>query len=67
MRLIEADAGEVVYDFLKRMLNEVNNSCNNAIMAKHNGTIIIVYKESLLNDLCDKFDLQRKINNLKGE
>ena len=64
---IQANCGEMVYDFLQRALEEVNSSCYNMVEATHNTTTVRVYQNSLMEDLCDKFDMQRSINLLRGE
>ena len=58
MSTIQANPGESIYDFLQRALQETKSSTNNAVKIKHNTTSIVVYKDSCLNDLCEKFDLQ---------
>jgi hypothetical protein len=64
MQIIEAESGEMIYDFLLRVLaNAYRHS--EVFKARHNTTEIVVYPESHIKDLCDKFDMQRKINNLR--
>lgn len=54
-------AGGMVYDCLKRCLAHVKQSSNNAMTTTINGVTIVVYKDSCIEDLCDKFDMQREI------
>jgi len=61
MKFINADPGEGVYTFLNRVLNE---ALNNTITfeATHNDITIVVYPQSCINDLCDKYDLTKKLS-----
>ena len=54
-------AGGTVYDCLLRCLNHVKQSNHNAMTTTVNGITVVVYKESCIEDVCDKFDMQRKI------
>jgi (2Fe-2S) ferredoxin len=62
---LQANAGEMIYDFLSRALYTAYES-NCTLEACHNDVIIIIYPDSVINDICDKFDMQRVINKLKG-
>lgn len=67
MRVIYADIGQSVWDFLKNALATVKAGNENACYAQHNETRIVIYKDSSIVDLCDKFDLQAKINRLESQ
>lgn len=54
-------AGGSVYDCLKRCLSHVKQSENNAMTTTINDVTIVVYKDSCMEDLCDKFDMKRII------
>jgi len=62
MEILDANPGEMVYDFLVRAIKEVKNSSCNAKFVKHNDVQIRVYQHSYIEDLCDKFDLQQALN-----
>lgn len=64
---LQANNGECVYNFLCRAAEEVQKSSWNRIEATHDNVTILVYKDSCIEDLCDKFGMQIKINQLKGE
>ena len=62
---LKANAGEMIYDFLTRVQNTAYESeCT--VQAIYNTTTITVYPDSIINDICDKFDMQRMIDTLKG-
>lgn len=65
MPLVEANIGEHIYDFLKRVLELVRDSYWNGIVAKHNDIEVVVYQSSCLHDICDKYDMQVKIIRLE--
>ncbi|AHK11292.1 hypothetical protein S14_183 [Shewanella sp. phage 1/4] len=54
-------AGGTVYNCLERCLQHVKQSNDNAMTTTVNDVTIVVYKESFMSDLCDKYDMQRKI------
>lgn len=65
MPTIQANMGEHIYNFLQRAIQEVNASTWNGMIAKHNDVEVFVYQGSLIGDICDKFDMQTKINRLQ--
>lgn len=65
MPIIEAKLGESVHDFLQRAIKEVNEGDWNGNIAKHNDVKVRVWKGSLIEDICDKYDLQVKIIRLE--
>lgn len=67
MRVIHAEAGQSVYDFLLDALGKLCWSNENACYVQHNETRIVIHKDSSIVDLCDKFDLQAKINRLESQ
>lgn len=58
---IEACAGETVYSFLERALWEARDK-KIYFKATHNGISIFVHPKSCIEDLCDKYALQRMID-----
>jgi len=54
-------AGGTVYNCIQNCLRYVQQSSNNAMTTTINEVTIVVYKESFISDLCDKYDMQRKI------
>lgn len=62
---LQANAGEMIYDFLTRASYTAYCS-GNTVQAIHNTTRINVYPDSIIDDICDKFDMQRMIDTLKG-
>lgn len=54
-------AGGTIYYCLEQCLKDLNCSPDNAFLCTINDVSIIVYKNSNLSDLCDKFDLTRKL------
>ena len=64
MQIIQAECGEMIYTFLKRV---VDTACTESTVfkARHNTTEVIVYPDSSMSDICDKFDMQTKINRLQ--
>jgi hypothetical protein len=67
MNIVQATMGEMVYTFLERVIEEVKNSPYNAMIARHNGVNVVVHKESCIQDICDKFDMRRKIERLESK
>lgn len=64
--LVEANCGEHIYDFLKRVLQEARDDLHcNGLVAKHNDIEVVVYQSSCLHDICDKYDMQVKIIRLE--
>ena len=61
MEHYEQDFGGTVYNCLNRCLAHVKLSNNNAMTTTVNEVTIVVYKDSCIEDLCDKFDMQSKI------
>ena len=50
-----------VYGCLEACLEELKSSSDNACKCEVNDITITVYKNSCIEDLCDKWDMQRKI------
>ena len=67
MNIIQTTMGEMVYTFLERAIEAVKNSPYNAIHARHSGVNVVVHKESCIQDICDKFDMQVKIERLESK
>jgi hypothetical protein len=63
---LQANAGEMIYDFLSRAQNTAYES-NCTLEACHSDTFVIVYPHSIIDDICDKFDMQRVLNKRKGK
>lgn len=59
MKFINADAGESVYCFLNRVLNDAEFE-GMTFRATHNDVTVNVYPQSCITDLCDKYDLTKK-------
>jgi len=60
MKFLEATPGETVYDFLNRALNMAHDEVK-CIQATHSGTTISIYPQSYIQDLCDKYDLAKRL------
>jgi hypothetical protein len=60
MKFLEADAGESVYNYLCRALDVARDGVL-TLQATHNGVVIVVYPQSCIHDLCDKYDLTQKL------
>lgn len=58
---MNATPGEGAYTFLNRVLNESFFE-NKIIQAIHNGIEITVYPDSYIKDLCDKYDLTKRLS-----
>lgn len=58
---ISAEPGETVYSFLSRAQHEAWER-SIYLKATHNDVSIFVHPNSCVEDLCDKYDLQRKID-----
>ncbi len=65
MPVVEAQLGEHIYFFLQRVLEEVRTSHRNGFVAKHNDVEVVVYQNSTIHDICDKYDMQVKIIRLE--
>lgn len=61
MKFINADPGESIYLFLNRVLNAAFNT-GITFEATHNDITIVIYPQSCIHDLCDKFDLTKKLS-----
>jgi hypothetical protein len=70
MRTLKANLGEIVGNFLKRAVTEAWIE-KDEVIAIHDDVAVVVHPNSLINDICDKFDMQVKImrleHKLKGE
>jgi len=62
---IKAELGENLYTFTQRVIKQAFLS-NSEVMATHNGVTIRIYSDSCEYDVLDKFNMQRTINNLRG-
>lgn len=60
MKFISADKGETVYEFLNRVLNMAHDGVI-TYQATHNDVTIVVYPQSFISDLCDKYDLTQRL------
>ena len=60
MKFLNATPGESVYDFLNRALFEAEHEVI-TIQATHNGIDVVVYPKSCIQDLCDKYDLAKRL------
>jgi hypothetical protein len=67
MLIIQANPGEWVYNFLSRALKELVESNYSTAKATQYSTTITIYRKSYVEDLCDKWDMQRKIDILHGD
>jgi hypothetical protein len=63
MKFLEATPGESVYNFLCRALDVARDGVL-TLQATHNSVVIVVYPQSCINDLCDKYDLTQKLKSL---
>lgn len=54
-------AGGTVYNCISRCLEYVKKSGNNAMTTTINEVTITVYRQSCIEDLCEKFDMQSAI------
>jgi hypothetical protein len=59
-----ARAGETVYNFLERSLNELKKGRSSYVRCTHNGVSITIYRDSYINDLCEKYDLTRALEQI---
>jgi hypothetical protein len=64
MKFINADPGEGVYTFLNRVLNSAFNTTI-TFEATHNNITIVVYPQSCIHDLCDKYDISKRLDSSK--
>ena len=64
MQIIQAECSEMIYTFLKRVADTAYVE-RTVFTARHNTTDVVVYPESSISDICDKFDMQAKINRLQ--
>lgn len=62
MKIIESTPGQTVYDLLHSAILYLQNVGEYHCFAVHNDTKIMVYRNSYINDLCDKYDMQRKLD-----
>ena len=62
---LQANTGEMIYNFLMRAIQFAEDN-NREVQATHNCTTIRVFHNSCIDDICDKFDMQRMINKMKG-
>jgi hypothetical protein len=65
MKIIEAYAGECVSDTVERALQYVKESRDSTCILRHNSTKVFVYRNSCYEDICDKVDMQRRIDQLE--
>tara|TARA_R110002126_G_scaffold192495_3_gene340654 strand:- start:1974 stop:2174 length:201 start_codon:yes stop_codon:yes gene_type:complete len=61
-----SEDGGMVYVHLVQCLKDLQTSSSNGYEFICNGVNIYVYKESCIQDLCDKFDLRRRLIQLGG-
>jgi hypothetical protein len=61
MKFLNENPGESVYDFLNRALNMAHDEVI-TIHATHNSIYVVVYPQSCIYDLCDKYDMGKKLN-----
>ena len=62
MKTIEGSPGQTVYGLLESAIQYLQDENTSTCAVLHNGTRIIVYRNSSINDLCDKFGMQRKLD-----
>lgn len=62
---LQANTGEMIYDFLVRVIEFAEDNCCE-VQATCNCTTIRVFHNSCIDDICDKFDMQRVIDKMKG-
>ncbi len=60
MKFLKSSPGETVYDFLNKALSEAEHD-GITILATHNDIDITVYPQSCIQDLCDKYDLTKRL------
>jgi hypothetical protein len=67
LRKVYATPGQFVYDFLRETLRNVKTGNESGVCAVFTDVKINIYKESCIADICDKFDMQKRINQLESQ
>jgi hypothetical protein len=67
LRKVYATPGQTVYDFLTQTMRDVKYGNESGLCAVFNDVKINVYKDSCIADICDKFDMQVRINQLESQ
>ena len=63
MKIIEALPGEYIYNYMERAIKELKESSWSTAKVTFNGTSILIYRRSYISDICDKWDMQHKLDN----
>lgn len=64
--LLEAEAGESVYNLVQRAVNQANTTKRD-LQIKHNGIIVNVYVGSHEYDIAEKMELKRQIMHSRAD
>jgi hypothetical protein len=62
IKWVTKSAGGTIYSHLQECLSDLQSNSSNAFEFTCNEISIVVYKNSCIEDLCDKFDYKRIIN-----